>query len=136
MSDTVAVTVGSDLVKPIVEAKIQAAIVSALGRPEQLIEEAVRTVMNRKVDAQGNPSDSYYSKPYIEWLASEALRSAVKVAVTNWVALNQSKIESQISKELKMRSDTFAKAFVNGFSDGMKSSWQTKFEITFSPEKS
>jgi hypothetical protein len=136
MSDTVAVTVGSDLVKPIVEAKIQAAIVAALGQSDRLINDAVNLVLHRKVDSQGQYTTSdYRSTPYIEWLCTSVLQCAVKAAVEKWVAANTERIEAALAKEMKMNANTFAKAFTKGFAEGMAGTWRTQFNVSFSNPK-
>lgn len=132
-STAVSIKVGEDLIKPVIQKQIEAAIIAQLGNGTLLITEAIRYVLTRKVDTSGNYSDSSYggAKPYIEWLCQETLKGAVKTAVTKWVESHAPDIEAAISKEMKTHSSAFAAAFVDGFKTCLKSEYRTTFEVKF-----
>lgn len=48
--------INEDVVKPILEKQIQAAILANIGNPEELIQKVVSTALSQKVDSDGRVS--------------------------------------------------------------------------------
>lgn len=140
MSDdkNIALTISNDLVKPIIDAKIQAAIVGALGDGADLIKGAVAKALEYKVDRDGKISsysgDNKY--PYLEVIAERLIREATRKALEMWIAENQPKIEAELKKALAKSGSKLAAAFANGLLESVKSSCSHRVEVTFeSPDR-
>lgn len=132
MSDsTVSVKVGEDLVAPIVEKKIQAAIMAALGEPEKLVEAMVSRVLHDKVDSTGKKSrySSDNEHDLVEVLCRQALQDAVRKAMTQWIEENKLVLLDAIKKHIKTRPASIAKMFMDGIAESMQSKWTFQVSV-------
>jgi len=132
--DTVNVEVSKELVAPIIDAKIQAAIVSAMdGTGATLIDAAVARALNVNVDENGKRSDYRCAKPYITHVADKLIQEAAKDALTAWVAKNKPAITKAFEAHFNRSKSKLAKAFVDSLCETASSSW--RFECKVDIEK-
>ena len=130
MESKVDVKVSDDLIKPIIEANIQAAIASNFSDLQsQFIEKAVAQALTQPVDSDGKPSRYSGGIPYIEYLCKKKVQDMAKEALENFVGKNREKIIKQFEKEMQKNSRGMGRILVDGITDCMKSSW--KFEPKF-----
>jgi hypothetical protein len=131
--------VSPDLVRPVIEQKIQAAIVAALaeGKESAMLSAIVGRVLAQKVDSEGKVSryDSYNDREYVRWLCETAIRDCARRAVQEWAESNKAKIEKQMQAELSRRSAGMAKVFMDGLLKSMQSSWTFKVDVGFESPK-
>lgn len=129
----VSVNIGKDLVQPIVEAKIQAAIVESLSGFEGLVDRAVARMMTQKVGHDGKvsqySSDNKY--PFIEIVCQQRIQEAVRAALEVWLEKKEPQILAAVEKEMNRRTGSLAKEFVAGLQDSIKSTWSTKVNVSF-----
>jgi hypothetical protein len=127
------VQIGKDLIQPIIEAKIQAAIVDALSGYEGLVSQAIARVMNQKVNHEGKRDqyDSYNKYPFIEVICQQRIQEAVRVSLDKWLASKQPQIEAAVEKEMSRRTGSLARDFVAGLQNSIKHSWTTKLDVKF-----
>lgn len=131
--------VSPDLVKPVIEEKIQAAIVSELCKGDQnaIIGAAVASVLNQKVDSDGKPTTySYHTTSYIQWLANKAIRESAQKAIAEWIEKKRPEFEKHFQKELSKNAPAMTKAFVDGLMGSIKNSWSFKVDVAFDSPKS
>ena len=134
--DTVNVEVSSGLVKPIIEAKIQAAIIGELGRdPQILVEAIVKQALSVKTNEKGNISRSSYENRYtfLEAMVQSTIREEARKAVEELMAENRDKIRAEIKKRLQSErgASRIASAVVNGIAESMKSKYNSTIRVEF-----
>jgi hypothetical protein len=102
MSENPTFQIPKDIIEPIIQAHVSAAVVSALGENKKIVEMAISRVLNQKVNSDGNTSGYVYnnSPTFIQWLMSKAVRSAVEKAVVEQVATYQDELKKAIAAEL------------------------------------
>lgn len=85
------INVDEGLVKPIIQAEIEAAIVRELIDKDEVIKEIVRVALTRKVDSKGETPgyarDGTYT--YIGWLCHRAIKHATKEAIARVIESHQ-----------------------------------------------
>jgi len=125
------INVDQSLVKPIIEAQVQAAIFAEMSKSsDKLIHGMVQSMLTQKVDSEGRPSDSYSAKStYIEWLCMAAIREAARKAVGAWVTENQEKLDVEVAKQFKASGGKMAKIFVEGIMESLSTKWRMNVEI-------
>jgi len=133
MKSGVSVEVGSELVKPILEAEIHTAIVNQLGNKQNLIGEIISRMLSTKVDHKGKPEQysSNSSIPLIEFLSRKAITSCARSAVESWVDSKKAEIQAEIERQMNKKTKTISKMLVDGFAESVKSDYSMKFDIRF-----
>ncbi len=128
MSD-VNISINKDLIKPIIEAKINTAIVEALEGRESIIEDVVTKMLNEKVDERGEKSRYSSSIPFIQWLCENAIRDAAKQAVKNYISSSNETLINIIQEILKTNTKSIAASLINSFINATKSDWTMKVDL-------
>lgn len=105
MSD-VNLTISRELVKPILEAKIQSAILNQLVDGQKLMETLVSKTLLEKVGPDGK-TDSYYSKDrtWLEYLCQDAIKTATVAAVREAAEKLGPDLKRLVSAELVKRKE-------------------------------
>jgi hypothetical protein len=134
MAGDVSINVSQELIKPIIDAKIQAAIVAELQKDQNLIPKMIQAALNLKVDSEGRRrNDSYYDKyPYIEVLCNQAIQEAARHAMKDYLAENKEALKEAVKKQLEKQKDTLAAAFVDGLIKNTAIDYHVKFDVNFS----
>ena len=117
MQEMAKIELSKDIIEPIVRAQLQASIVSAMGRSDQLVSQVVQTMLSSSVDGEGRPSNRDYGKPLITWMAEKAIKDAALEAIKEWFAANKTKLQAQIKDALTKNSKLIAEKFVMGLED-------------------
>lgn len=122
MSD-VNLSISQEVVKPIVETQLKAAIAQALGKQEDIVKSAINAILNFQVDYQGNRSkyDSDNTYNFIDIHIQLAIEKALKEAIQEWVKTNQEQIKKDFFEILKTKkgSQALIKAFIDGISGSL-----------------
>jgi len=130
----VQVQITDDFVKPIIQAKIEAAIVSSLNEEQGLVEKTVAAVLSERVDSEGkNTSSDYHTHSRIEYLSTSMIQQAATEAIRRWAKENQKRIEEAMYKELRKKSQTskLVKSILAGLVEASKADWH--FKVSFKP---
>jgi len=134
-NDVVSMEIGKDVVKPIVESKIKIAIAEALGGGEKITESVVETILKQRVDCEGkHHGDRYYDKfSFIDLVTNKMLQEAVKQAIKEWVETQKPQITAIMLKKMKQKgtSEKFVSAFLNGVTEGIKSSYAFDVKVEY-----
>lgn len=120
MSDTVNIQLGQDLIKPIIETKIKAAIMESFNLESQFIEKLVETVLKQKVDRDGKPSTYSSDKYYIDYLIHKSFLEMVRTCVQEVITEKNEQIKIEIHKQLSSKKGI--KDIVETFSQNLISS--------------
>lgn len=131
-------TLPMDLIKPAIEAKINAAVIEALNGTDRLIERVVCEIMNRRVDSEGkhNSYDSYNKEPWLVWAVQNAVDEAVKKAIADHIAEKTETIKAAMEAEMRKSKSPLVQALINGMAEGMAKVATDRYHIgvTFTRE--
>ena len=135
----VSLQISDDMIRPIIEKKISAGIITALGGEETLIEQAVTLALRQKVDQRGKTSQFRSDNKYdwLEIMTSNAIREAAKEAMAIWLAENSEKVRTAVLKEMKKpkRVNSIARAFADSVESSVQLGWNIKCNVDFAGRK-
>jgi len=135
MPGDVSINVSPEVVKPIIEAKIQAAIVDQLCQEKKLVQAVVEQVLYGKVDSDGKPSRYGDGMSYIQWVVERAVRQATMRAVDEVIVLQQEEFKKAVSLALTRKRGAIAENFISSLLTNAGHAWKTKVDVQFMPEK-
>ena len=127
--------INEDVVKPILEKQIQAAILANIGNPEELIQKVVSTALSQKVDSGGRVSgysgDNKYD--YLDVLTTKSIQKAAEEALRDWLEENSQLVKKAVIKELNKpaRRHSIAKAFADAVESSLQCSWRFSCDVSF-----
>ena len=136
-SDVVSLEVGADVVRPIIEKRIAAAIAEELGGAEAMIEKMVASALSVKVNRDGFVSkySSDNKCDFVEAVTGKTIRGAAQEAMKQWAKDNSQKIKDAIIKEMMKPTSCrkLAKAFAEAATNSIAISWKPTINVEFSP---
>lgn len=137
-NQNVSLTISKEIVQPIVKAKIQEALINALGGGDKLLEMVTESIFNSKVNHEGKIS-SYSSENKYNWLdvtVTGQVQIAVKEVVKEMLETRQAEIKAAITKQLcsKKGIEAFAQALLNGTAEAAKT-YRQSIEVKFEPAR-
>lgn len=131
--ELVKLQVSDDLIRGIVSKQVSAAVVTAMGGREELLEKVVTAVLTMKVDSEGKIS-SYSSSNGFQWLDvlfRQMIQEAAKQAVKAWIDANKDMIQKAVVKGFQKQSNQMSVAFVDGLMKSIESDWKFKVDVNF-----
>lgn len=113
-------TIPRDLIDPIIQSHVAAAITEALGLQKNLLQQIAHKIINECVDTQGKPSTYSYDKQrrWIDWATQDAFRRAFQAAIEEQVELHKKTLEKALAAELKKVNSPLVKSMVEGMVKG------------------
>lgn len=138
MENNVSLTISKEIVQPIVKAKIEEAILQAMGGGETLIKTVIESIFNRKVNSEGNVStysgDNKYN--WLEVVVTNQIKIAVQDSVKDLLANRQNEIKAAITKQLSSKKgiEAFAQALIEG-TGKISERYQSSVEVKFTPSE-
>ncbi|MDD4565489.1 MAG: hypothetical protein PHE79_08485, partial [Eubacteriales bacterium] len=93
--------INEDMVKPILEKQIQAAVLANIGNPEELISKTVSLALSQKVNNDGKvDKSSYYNNhDFLELLTGNAIREAAEKSLREWLKENTQLVKAMVIRE-------------------------------------
>jgi hypothetical protein len=132
MSDVVNVQVGQELIKPIIESRIRAAVLAGLGNTEELIRAVIYGVLQLKVDREGRPGQGYSNDiPMLKYLCEKAIKDTAEAAVREWIATQQPKLKAELVKQLDRHKANLAEVMVLGLGKALANAWTFRVDVEF-----
>ena len=127
MKDNVEIKVGNDLIGPIVEAKIQAAIVEALSTETGLVERVVAAKLTSKV----RHPNHYEDVTFLDLVCEKVIGEAVEQAIREWASSHKEKLVAELTRQLstKKHGSRVVSAMLDGFVEATQSNWRLKVEL-------
>lgn len=133
--------INEDMVKPILEKQIQAAIMANLGNVDELFEFAIKKALSVKVNSEGlvsnYSSDNKYD--FLEALTAKAIRNAATEAIKEYVKENQEQLKIALKKEMekKANQNKLVQAFVDSATNTFSYEWRfdAKVELSKNTER-
>lgn len=132
MSDNLEFKISEGLVMPIIKAKIETAIIEAMGGHEELIYSMLDAFMKQKVSADGKPAQGYRGDiPRLEYLTTKMVESAMKEALSEFLKNKQELMRQEFEKYFKTKkgSAEIAKAMQKGLCQSFASDWRMQFKF-------
>ena len=128
---TVTTQVDDNLVKPVVEAEIRAAIVRQLENIDNLIPKLVRAVLLEKVDSTGKISDRDYNNRYdlLDVICRDAIQQAARTAMKEYIEESADALRIEVKRQIEASSGGLAKVFVDSLLESLKTSWQFTVKV-------
>jgi hypothetical protein len=131
MADTASIQLPENLVKPIVEAEIKAALIRQLSGQDALIREIVTRALTIKVDRDGKEC-GYGDTPLLNYLLHQSIRKMAKEAIEEWLAEKLPTIKGQLAAELAKRKGGLSQLIVAGLEETLKKQeWRLKVDCIF-----
>ncbi|MFA5135707.1 MAG: hypothetical protein WC505_08050 [Patescibacteria group bacterium] len=134
-NDTVAsVNIPENIIREIVTASVNAAVLASMKDPDKLISDIVRKAMSAKVDSQGKISDSYGAKwDWLEWNTQDMIRAAAKEALSEILVAQKELLKKAVMDEFNRpgRQKTVARAFSDAVEESFKCNWRFGCDIKF-----
>ena len=128
-----------EIIKPILEKQISAAIVQNLGDSGELLAKIISVALHQKVNADGYYDKSSYRNEYdfLEVTTNKAVQKAAKDALKEWLEKNTKKIRGALMDELAKpsRQKTMAKAFADAVEHSITSNWHMNCTVNFEKQK-
>lgn len=133
MADQLEFKISESLVKPILEAKINAAIVESMGGHEKMITDILTAYMNQTVDGDGKQSTYSSAKPRLHWLVQRMIEEAMKASLTEYMQTKKEFLIKEFERffNSKKGSSKIIAAMQDGFCNALTDKWRTT--ITFNP---
>ena len=127
------VSIGKDLIEPIIKAKVQAAIVQAVSGEQDLVTRFISQALEIKVDENGKVNYNDYNNKYtlLEYMCIDTLRDCAKQAIRSWMEDNKKEIQKALTAQLKTTktTTTFAKAILGGLTNSIQSDWRMDVKV-------
>jgi len=101
-----------DLIKPAIEAHVNAAVIEALKGHEILFEKLVQEICSRKVSDKGTVSEYaiYNTTPWITWAVRAIVEKAVRDGVIAYVSEKKDVIQNAVEAEMKKSGSKLVRA--------------------------
>jgi len=135
MADQLEFKISEGLIKPIIEAKINAAIVEAMGGHDKLVADMMTAYMNQKVDSEGKEDRYSNGKPRFEWLMNKMLTEAMKSALESYLSTKKEMLQKEFEKFFNSKKG--ASQVVSAMQDGLCAALTSKWNIhvNFNPPR-
>lgn len=130
--------ISPELVKPIVEQHIKAAITEAFGGSEKVIENVIHGILTQKVNESGTIS-SYSGDNRFNWIdvvLTKTIQEVAKEAIKEEISKSASVIKGVIVEQLRSKegADKVATAILDCMNDTFKDSWRSNIQIRIGKE--
>lgn len=133
MSGELEFKVSQELIMPIIKAKINQAIIEAMGGKDRMIDDVLEAYMSQKVNEKGQVDSYSSSNKYkrVDILIHDLLGEAVKEALKDYLATKKEVLSKSFSAYFasKKGGDALARAMEDGITKALMNNWNTK--ITF-----
>lgn len=129
--------INKELITPIVEKEIKAAVVAAMGGADSVIEKVVNHIMYQKVNSEGKVS-SYSSEnkyTFIELVLTNNIKDAIGEELKRQIGEKAEPLKKAIVKNLRneVTANKLADALLTAFSQTVDSNWKSVINIEIKP---
>lgn len=136
MADAPTFQIPKDVIEPIIQSHISAAVAVALQGHRPIVEQAVAHALNVKVDNDGKVSQYSSSNqvPWLQWVMGDCIRKAALAAVQEELAQQQDAIKKQIAAELRKVNSPLAKKLIESMAGAIADQRSLQYRLTVSVE--
>lgn len=125
--------ISPELVKPIVEKQIKAAVTEMFGGADEIINKVVTAMIHQKVDSSGKVNSSSYNNQYdwFEMVFSKHIREAVENELKEQMKSMSAAIRKSLIKKLRSEqgANLVADALLRGLEGTFEHSWTSKIDV-------
>jgi hypothetical protein len=129
------VNIPKDVIDPIVRAEISSAITRALGNHDHLVREAVRTVLDYRVDVNGRRSEYERNNTYsfIEVRCRTILETVVTEMLQEAILARSEDIRKEIHAQLSRKKSALVKSLADSFCEAATKNarYSIKLNVSF-----
>jgi hypothetical protein len=128
---TVTTQVDDNLVRPIVEAEIRAAIVRQLENIDDLVPKLVKAVLRTEVDSTGKISDRKYNNRHdlLDVICRDAIQQAARAAMREYIEESADELRVEVKRQIEASSSRLAKVFVDSLVGSLETSWRFTVKV-------
>ncbi len=123
-------TIPQDVINPIIEAKINEAVIAAMGGSQEILTAAITSILNTKVDDAGKASGYRSDIPWITWAVGQSVRKAVSAAIEEAIGKHENLVRECLVKELKKRNSPMVRQLVRAMTDGIIGAANNSYRLT------
>jgi len=138
-SNSVNITVGKDIIDPIVKQQIKGAIIASLGGKEMLVEQVMKNIMFQKVNDEGKVSNYSSDNKYcwLDHILTKQLEKISREAVIEILTEEAANIKLELVRILQTKkgSNQVAQALIDSMNGTFGEHWNSKISIDFKRDK-
>jgi len=129
-------SIPKDIIEPIVQANITAAIAGAMGPSGEVMRAAIASILSTKVDSDGKPSSYSHSshKTWIDWAIGNAIKDAARLAIEEQTESLKESIKQYIASELKKKNSPIVKQIADGMLGAVFDPSNLRYRLTVQAE--
>lgn len=128
--------VDENAISEVVKTVVQSSIVEALGAKEQLVEQAVKTMLSTKVDKDGVVSSYRNENKYtlIQYHVHQSVFELCKELMAEILEENRDALRKELKKQLSSNRsvEAFTKSMIDGTIENLDNRWRPSMTINFS----
>lgn len=130
-------SIPQSVTQPIVAAKIQEAVLAALGGSEKIVAGVIHQICNTKVDSNGKTTTNSYDQKtsWLDYHVTTIIQEEVKKELVSQIRLSAVQIKDELVKQIQTKkgASKIADALMSSLNGTFESGWRSKFEINFTP---
>lgn len=129
-------SVDQNAINNVVETVIKSSIVDALGAKDQLVEQAVKTMISTKVTEDGSTPRYSSDKTFnlIEYQVRKAVSGLLKELIGEILEDNREAFKKEFKKQLSSNRsiEAFTRSMIDGTVENLNNRWSPSMTINFS----
>lgn len=139
-SSLVNLSIPQEVTQPIVAAKIQEAVLAALGGSEKIIAGVIHQICNTKVNSDGQTprydSDAKYT--WLDYHVTKVIEGEIKKELQEQIRVNAEGIKNELIKQLQTKkgASKIAEALLSSLNGTFASGWRSNITVNFSADNS
>lgn len=132
MSGDVSFTIDKQIVEAAIRERIAAAITRELGNADVVMAKAIELALQTKVNERGVKSSYDYENkhPFIEAMASNAIREAATVAVRAWIEEHKASVVDAVKSQLTKQRSKIAAALVDSLAQSSRVNFSVAVNVS------
>jgi hypothetical protein len=125
-----------DVIEPIIQAHVSAAVAQALGGRDQLVSKTVEMIVNAQVEADGKLAryDDSRNKRWLDWAMGDVVRSVIMKALQDEMAKHKVQLTEIVAKELARKNSPLIKQMAAAMVGGFANEETLKYRLTVNVE--
>lgn len=133
MADDPTFKIPRDVIQPIIEAKVSAALVEALGNQQWLVQNCIAKVLDEKVNDSGQKCDNYYADrapTFLQWALRSCIQAQIKKALEAQVAAHGELLQAALKAEFTKKNSPLVRQLIEGMTTGFTKSLSYRIEVS------
>lgn len=131
-----ALQIPSEFIRPIIQEKINLAIIDALKGKESLVAEAVKAILETRVGWDGNIPQygGRGDQTWVEYKVKDAIKKAAEVAIIDTVKALEPNIRDMIAKQLTAKKSPLLNALVEKMTQSVIQAASSSYSLKLTVE--